>query len=83
MPESERVAAKAADQFYLVARFVERMAEISRSYWRLDQFIDIDEISIYYKGRHKCRCYNPNKPEKWHFKAFCLNDGRTGYLWNY
>ena len=83
VPESERAAAKAADPFYLVAGFVERMAEISRSYWRLDQFIDIDEMSIYYKGRHKCRCYNPNKPEKWHFKAFCLNDGRTGYLWNY
>ena len=83
MPESERAAAKAADPFYLVAGFVERMAKISRSYWRLDQFIDIDEMSIYYKGRHKCRCYNPNKPEKWHFKAFCLNDGRTGYLWNY
>ena len=83
VPESERAAAKAADPFYLVAGFVEWMAEISRSYSRLDQFIDIDEMSIYYKGRHKCRCYNPNKPEKWHFKSFCLNDGRTGYLWNY
>ena len=38
-------------------------------------------MSIYFKGRHRCRCYNPNKPEKWHFKAFCLNDG--GYLWNF
>ena len=32
VPESERAAAKAADPFYLVAGFVERMAEISRSY---------------------------------------------------
>lgn len=23
------------------------------------------------------------KPEKWRFKAFCLNDGTTGYLWNF
>ena len=23
------------------------------------------------------------KPEKWHFKAFCLNDGKTGYLWDF
>ena len=83
VPESERAAAKKDDPFYLVAGFVEQLAEISQAYWKLDQFIDIDEMSIYYKGRHKCRCYNPNKPEKWHFKAFCLNDGRTGYLWNY
>ena len=33
-----------------------------------------------FKGRHRCRCYNPNKPEKWHFKAFCLNDSGSGYL---
>ena len=36
MPESERAAAKAADPFYLVTGFVERMAEISRSYRRLN-----------------------------------------------
>jgi hypothetical protein len=39
------------------------------------QFIDIDEQSIPWKGRHKCRCYNP--PEKFHFKIFALNDAHT------
>ena len=28
------------------------------------------------------RCYNPNKPEKWHFKCFALNDSLTGYMIN-
>jgi Transposase IS4 len=83
VPEDKRAEAKKADPFYLVEGFVEGLAKIAQHYWKLDQFIDIDEMSIYYKGRHKCRCYNPNKPEKWHFKAFCLNDGRTGYLWNF
>jgi Transposase IS4 len=69
--------------FYLVRGFVEHLAQNAQKYWKLGQFLDIDEMSIYYKGRHKCRCYNPNKPEKWHFKAFCLNDGATGYLWNF
>lgn len=81
--EDDRAARKAANPFYLVDGFVERLARNCQHYWKLDQFVDIDEMSIYYKGRHKCRCYNPNKPEKWHFKAFCLNDGQTGYLWNY
>ena len=81
--ENYRAQAKKEDPFYLVKGFVERLSEISQNYWKLGQFIDIDEMTIYYKGRHKCRCYNPSKPEKWHFKAFCLNDGDTGYLWNF
>ena len=35
------------------------------------------------KGRHRCRCYNGSKPEKWHFKAFSLNDPTTGYYVNF
>jgi Transposase IS4 len=81
--EYERKQMKEADPFYLVGGFVEHLAENSQKYWKLGQFLDIDEMSIFYKGRHKCRCYNPKKPEKWHFKAFCLNDGATGYLWNF
>ena len=37
-------------------------------------------MTIAFKGRHICRCFNPNKPAKFHFKCFCLNDARTGYL---
>jgi hypothetical protein len=76
VPEVEKAAAKLADPFWSVAGFVEQLAENSRKYWILDQFMDIDEMSIYFKGKHKCRCYNPNKPEKWHFKAFCQTQRR-------
>jgi hypothetical protein len=75
--------AKAANPFYCIDGFVEKLARNAQKYWYLGQYIDIDEMSIYFKGRHKCKCYNPAKPEKWHFKAFCLNDGDTGYLWNF
>ena len=81
--QEHKAEAKRRDPFYLVEGFVELMADTAQHFWRLGQFVDIDEMSIFYKGRHKCRCYNPNKPEKWHFKAFCLNDGETGYLWNF
>lgn len=83
IPEVAKAAAKAANPFYCVDGFVEKLAQNAQKYWYLSQYIDIDEMSIYFKGRHTCKCYNPAKPEKWHFKAFCLNDGDTGYLWNF
>ena len=43
------------------------------------QCITIDEQCCPWKGRHKCRCYNPNKPEKWHFKFYSLNCAKTAY----
>ena len=66
--------------FWQVQEFLTRLANNFYTYFSPGQFLDIDEMCIYFKGRHKARCYNPNKPEKWHFKAFCLNDADTGYL---
>jgi hypothetical protein len=83
LTQQERtVRAKKLNGFWQTDGFTNQLAQNFQTYWRLQQFIDIDEMSIYFKGRHRCRCYNPNKPEKWHFKAFCLNDG-GGYLWNF
>ena len=44
------------------------------------QNVDVDEQCISWSGRHICRCYNPNKPEKWHFKCFALNCYFSGYM---
>jgi len=44
---------------------------------------DVDELCIGFKGRHKCKCYNKDKPNKWRFKAFCVNDSVTGYLFDF
>lgn len=54
-----------------------------RHYYLCGREIDIDEMCIHFKGRHRCKCYNPNKPHKWHFKAYCLNCSKTGYLSNF
>ena len=74
---------KAANPFWKVETFTNRLAQNFRAHYCPGRFIDIDEMSINFKGRHKCRVYNPNKPEKFHFKAFCLNDSETGYLWDF
>jgi hypothetical protein len=44
------------------------------------QMIDIDEQTIPWKGRHRCKVYNPNKPDKWHLKVYSVNDALTGYM---
>lgn len=76
---SQRLEMKRNDPFYLVTPFLNFLSDRFAYYYRCSDFIDIDEMCIKFKGRHKCRFYNPNKPHKWHFKAFCLND-RNGYL---
>jgi hypothetical protein len=47
------------------------------------QLINIDEMCIFSIGRHRCKCYNPRKPNKWHLKAYCLNAIEYGYLFNF
>ena len=52
------------DGFWRVAHFVESLAETSSHLCRAGRAFDIDEICIFFKGRHRCRCYNGSKPEK-------------------
>jgi hypothetical protein len=66
------------DPFWRVTPFVEHLSNMYQRYFACDQHFDI--LCIGFKGRHVARCYNPSKPEKWHLKAFCLNDSASGYL---
>ena len=43
------------------------------------QQVNVDEGYFGFKAR----CYNPNKPWKWHLEAFCLSVPITGYLIRY
>lgn len=54
VPAAQKEVAKAADPFYLVAGLTEAISANSMKYFNLGQFIDIDEMTIYFKGRHKC-----------------------------
>lgn len=69
--------------FFQVDNYCKTLSDSFAQYYTPNQYVDVDEMSIPFKGRHKCRCYNPNKPEKWHFKSFCLNDSETGYLYGF
>jgi hypothetical protein len=80
MPNEERRQLNRANGFWSVQEFVDSLDESFKREHRPQQFICIDEQCIACKSRHRCKCYNPQKPEKWHFKVFCLNDSITGYV---
>ena len=68
------------DPFWRLDPLLWHLGNYYQRYFHVGQDIDIDEMCIGFKGRHIARCYNPKKPNKWHLKAFCLNDSTTGYL---
>lgn len=74
---------KKNNPFWAVKRLASSLSLKYMSCYQCGQRLDIDEQCVPWKGRHKCRCYNPKKPEKWHFKIFGLNDSATGYQTNF
>lgn len=83
MEPALQAAYRRAHPFYQVEGLVETLQNRFRRYYRPGQLVDIDEQCIPWKGRHRCRCYNPKKPVKWHFKVFSLNDAGSGYCSNF
>ena len=69
--------------FWQIEELVKECNKNSQFYFRLGHRISIDEACIPWKGRHRCRCFNKNKPSKFHFKKFMLNCATTGYNYNY
>jgi hypothetical protein len=76
----QRKELKVGNPFWAVKTLVKLVATSFKVLFHPYQLLDIDEQCIPWKGRHSCRCYNPNKPEKWHFKVFALNCALTGYM---
>ena len=70
---------KTADPFWAVRGFIDDSSAIYEQAYNTSRHVDIDEQCIPWKGRHKCRVYNSDKPEPWHWKMFSLNCGSTGY----
>lgn len=81
--QEQRAEFKEANPFWAVDEFCSKMSGVCQSLYTCSQYVDVDEQCIPWKGRHKCRCYNPNKPEKFHFKIFSLNDSKSRYQWNF
>jgi hypothetical protein len=79
--DADYAAKTAADPFWQIQRFVDECNEKSRYHFKMGRTFTIDEAVIPFKGRHKARCYNPNKPAKYHLKKFSLNCAKTGYVY--
>ena len=45
--------------------------------------LTLDEFTMPWRGRHRARCFNPNKPCRYHLKGFSLNEATTGYCCNF
>ena len=50
--------------------------------WTCRQPISVDEGCIPYKGRVHFKCFNPNKPDKYHLKTFKVCDSSNGYCFS-
>ena len=83
LSEAEKAENNRADKFWRVSSFCREVASKFRMHYNCGKKISVDEQCIPYKGRHPSKCYNPNKPNKWHFKVFSLNDSLTFYQSNF
>jgi hypothetical protein len=83
LSQAELRRRNAEDPFWSVEPLVKHISSVCMRCYHCGQHISIDEQCIPCKCRHKCRCYNPNKPDKWHLKVFAINDASNGYQWNF
>jgi hypothetical protein len=81
--EAERKEKNKANPFWSVQGYLDAIAQNFREYYICPQCFDIDEQCIPWKGRHLAKCYNPNKPSKWHLKVYALNCSHTTYQCNF
>lgn len=79
LTERERERMNREDPFWQIDKFCEQLASNFMKFWILGQCSDLDECSCGYRGKHRCRCFNPMKPEKYHFKMFAWNCAESGY----
>uniref|UniRef100_A0A8P4JXH0 PiggyBac transposable element-derived protein domain-containing protein n=1 Tax=Dicentrarchus labrax TaxID=13489 RepID=A0A8P4JXH0_DICLA len=42
--------------------------------------LSLDEMTIAFKGKCTLKMYNPNKPDKYGYKAFVLSEAKSGYV---
>ena len=81
--DQEKSVKNKTDHFWRVGSFLEQLAVSFRHFYKPGCWIDVDEQCIPFKGRHPSKCYNPNKPNKWHLKLFCMNDSQSHYTVNF
>ena len=74
----EIIQHKKGDLFWPVTAFNKDITARFRALYTPGQSMDIDEGYIpFIKGRHKCPCFNKDKPRNRHLKLYCVNDSVT------
>jgi len=54
--------------------------ENSKIFYNLSSTLSLDESMMFFKGRHKDKCFMPSKPTRIGFKAFVVCESETGFL---
>lgn len=71
------------DCFWRVSQLEELLSARFQRYYACGQNLDVDEQGIPAKCRHSAIQYNKDKPYKYFFKLYCLNDSKSKYLHNF
>jgi hypothetical protein len=78
---SELADKNAAHPFWQMNDLVQKCNENCGYYWRMGRAMSIDEGCIPFKGRHRARVYNKQKPDKYHLRKYSLNCAKTGFCY--
>jgi hypothetical protein len=82
LSSEERSQKNTENGFWTVSSLFTKLNTLYQTFYKPLPHLSVDEMCIFFKGRHRCRCYNPSKPNKWHLKLYCLCCGSTGYIVN-
>lgn len=80
MPQEERKLKNKADCFWTIKTFLDIINSKLLFHYSPKQKLSGDEACIPTKTNHPAKCYNPSKPNSWHFKVYCLNEADGSYL---
>lgn len=67
------------DSFWKMGDFPTSVSALFKKFRMPSKLLTVDEFVIPFKGRHRSRMMNKDKPEKYHLKGFSLNEAGTGY----
>lgn len=79
----DRKARNKVDCFWRVAPLLDKLAKGYRKHYNCGQALDCDEQEIPSKAYHSAIQYNGDKPYKWFFKVYALNDSKSRYMSNF
>ncbi len=66
--QDEREARNREDGFWTVAKLFDDLKKNYQNYYAPHRHLAVDEMCVFFKGRHRCKCYNPSKP----IRSLCI-----------